>query len=91
MNACLLNVFHHRRHEDVVTVAHRIDVNLDGVLQEFVDQHGMLLGYLHSLLDVAIKLSLIVDDLHRSSAKHVRWPYEQGITDVAGNALRLLP
>ena len=78
MHAGLLDVLHDPGDQDLArAVAHRVDVDLDRVLQEAVDQHGPLGGDAalageragrHRLHDPAHAL-VVVDDLHGPAAR----------------------
>ena len=73
MNAGFLDVLHDAADEHVAgAVADGIDIHLDRVAQIRVDQHRALARHDHGLGDVAGELRLVVDDLHRSAAEHVR-------------------
>ena len=55
-----------------VAVAQRVDVDLDRVVQEAVEQHRRIVRDLDRLAHVALEIALLVDDLHRAAAQHVR-------------------
>ena len=57
-----------------VAVADGVDVDLDGVLQELVDQDRVLGAGLDGLGHVARQARLVVDDLHRPAAQHEAGP-----------------
>ena len=45
MDARLLDVLHDAGHDHPLCIGNRVHVNLDGVFQEAVDQHGLTLGH----------------------------------------------
>ena len=70
VDACLLNVLHDRAHEEFVAVVQRVNVDLDGCVQEAVDEEraageeqlGVVAG------EVFAKRRLVVDNRHAASA-----------------------
>src|SRR5262249_38867640 len=81
-----LDVLHDPADEGALAVADAVDVDLDGRLQELVDQHGLAGGDLHGVPDVAGQPGLVVDDLHASAAQDVAGPDQHGVADVPGGA-----
>ena len=82
MDSCLLDVLHYRADVDVVSVAERVDVDLDGVLEEAVDEHATEHRHLPDFL-------VRVTDAHRTSSEHVRRADEDGVPDVVCNPNRV--
>ena len=98
MHARLLDVLHDAGDQDLAgAVAHGVDVDLDGVLQEAVDQDGplrrdaALAGQRargHRLHDPAHPV-VVVDDLHGPAAQHVARAQQDRVADPAGDGQRL--
>jgi hypothetical protein len=93
-----LDVLHHRTDDDLAgAVAQRVDVDLDRVLQEPVDERGPLRGEAtlpteaprsRELGHREVERGVVVDDLHRPAAEHVRRAHEDRVADVAGDGTR---
>lgn len=70
MDARLLNVLHDRAHEEFVAVVQRVNVDLDGCVQEAVDEERAAgeeqLGVVAR--EVFAKRRLVVDNRHAASA-----------------------
>ena len=71
MDAGLLDVLHHTAHVHLLTVEKRVHVDLDGVLEELVDQCGTVGADLGRVLEVAAQRILVVDDFHPAATEHV--------------------
>ena len=86
MHARLLDVLHDAADDHVLAVAaivdHRVDVDLDRVVEEAVEQHRRIVGHLDRFAHVALEIALLVHDLHRAAAEHVRRPHHQRIADL---------
>jgi hypothetical protein len=65
----LLDVFHHAAEVHLGAVVEGVHVDLDGVVEEPVDQHRMFRGDLGARFDVAAEHLLVVDDLHNRGAE----------------------
>ena len=89
VDAGLLDVLHDPADVDLGAVAECVDVDLDGVLEEPVDQHRVLGRELGGAGDVALQRLLVVDDLHAAPAEHVGRPHQHGVADVGGDAAGL--
>ena len=86
VHAGLLDVLHDRADDHLAgRVAHRVDVDLDGVLQEAVDQHRALRrqaafaaqrAEAGQLVHGPAQVVLVVDDLHGPPAEHVARPHQ---------------
>ena len=85
MHAGLLDVLHDGADVDVLAVADRVHVDLDGVLEELVDEHGVLGAHADRRVHVVLELLGAVDDLHGAAAEHVRRPHEQRVADARGD------
>ena len=77
MDTCLLDVLHHRGDMRLTSVAERIDVDLDRVLDEPVEQHASLHMGRHRGADLLGRVA----DPHRPPAQHVRGPDQHGVAD----------
>ena len=90
MDAGLLDVLHDPAEVHLVAVVDRVDVDLDGLVEEPVDQHRMLRRGLRGLGDVPDQRLVVVDDLHAAPAKHVRGTDQDRVADLPGHLHRLL-
>ena len=82
MDARFLDMLEDARDHDIVAVANRVDIHLDGIAQIAVDQHRRIARDDHGGLDVIFQLRLRIDNLHRPPAKHVGWPHQHRIADA---------
>ena len=80
----LLDVLHDSADDHFLAVGDAVDVDLDGEIEETVEQHGALIGDLHGLGHVLGQVVLAVDDLHGPPAEHVRRAHDERITDLPG-------
>ena len=71
MDAGLLDMFHDAADIDILAIAQRVDIDLDGVAQEAVDQHRIVTGHNHRVAHIAFKVGQLVNHLHGASAKNV--------------------
>jgi hypothetical protein len=71
VNAGLLDVLHDAADVHLGAVAQCVDVDLDGILEEPVDEHRVLGGQFGGAGDVALQGVLVIDDLHAASAQHI--------------------
>src|SRR5699024_31441 len=85
VDAGLLDVLHDAADEDLLTVVERIDVDLDGVFEEAVDEHGTVDGDLRGRGHVVEQLGAVVDDLHPAAAEDVGGTYEHRVADLLGD------
>ena len=86
----LLDVLHHSGEHAVGAVGERVDVDLDGVLEEAVEEQRVLAVGLRVAAQVGREVVGRVADLHRPAAEHVGGADEQRKADPAGDRLRLL-
>ena len=77
----LLDVLHDPAEVQVGAVVERVDVDLDGVLQEPVDQHRVVGAHVGGLGDVGLERGVVVDDLHAPAAQHVGGPDQHRVAD----------
>ena len=90
MDAGLLDVLLDAPDPGVPPVAERVHVELDGVVEEAVDQDGMLGRARDGLLHVGGEARVLEDDRHRAAAEHVRRAHDQRVADAAGRGEGLL-
>ena len=83
VHAGLLDVLHDAADQHVLAVADRIDVHLDGDVEEPVEQHRAVVGHLHRVVHVGAQVVLVVDDFHGAAAEHVGRPHHQRKADLA--------
>ena len=82
MDAGLLDVLHDAADDDFLAVADRIDVDLDGEVEESVEQDRAIVRDADGAIDVVPQLVFAVHDLHRAAAEHVGRPYDERVTDL---------
>lgn len=87
MDARFLDVLHDAAEVELVAVVERVDVDLDGVVEEAVDQHRAGRGDLGGLGDVRLEAGLVVDDLHAAAAEHVGRAHQDRVADLVGDGL----
>ena len=85
VNTCLLNVLHDRADHYISTVAHCIDIHLDGTVEEVIEQHRAVVGHFHGVTQVTLELFFFVNDFHRTTAQHVGRTNHQRVTNLAGS------
>ena len=88
MDARVFDVLHDRADDDAIAVGNRVHVTFKGVLEEAIDEHRPLLRDPRRRREVLLERMGVVDDLHRSTAEHVRRPYQNGIPDAFGGSER---
>ncbi len=81
VDAGLLDVLHDAADHDPLAVGHRVDVDLERVLQELVDEDRMLGGDDDRLAHVVVEVLLVVDEAHGAAAQDVRRPHQHGVAD----------
>ncbi|MCY1280808.1 hypothetical protein D9M70_296020 [compost metagenome] len=82
MYAGLFDVLHDRADHHGFAVAHRVDVDFDGAVEEAIQQHRAVVGDLHGLAHVALELFFLVDDFHRAAAQYVGRAHHHRVADV---------
>src|SRR5699024_438007 len=85
-----LDVLHDATEVQVMAVVEGVHVDLDGVVEETVDAHGVLGADLRVAFDVVGEHLIAVDDLHTASAQHVGGADHDRVTDLVGRGLGLL-
>ncbi|CAM5561414.1 hypothetical protein SBADM41S_01616 [Streptomyces badius] len=84
-----LDVLHDAAEVELVAVVEGVHVDLDGVVEEAVDQDRPGGADLGGLGDVGGEAGLVVHDLHAAAAEDVGRPYEDGVADLVGDGLGL--
>ena len=70
----------------VAAVGQRVDVDLEGVLEEAVDRAGSLLRRrLEGRVNEPAELLVAVDNGHGAAAEHERGPHEQRVAEPLGD------
>ena len=77
MNAGLFDVLHDRGDVASVSVRQRIDVDLDGILEEAIDEHPAV-DVVHRLVHLFGRVA----DAHRPVSEDVRRPHEHRGADA---------
>ena len=90
MDAGFFDVLHDAGDDYIFGVAERVDIHLDGVLEEVIDEHWPLLGILDGLFHVLRDCIGIVGDDHGPAAEHITGPDEHRIADARADGQRLL-
>ena len=90
VDARLLDVFHHASDEDVRPVAEGVDVDLDGVLQELVDEDRVFGRGLGVLGHPGLEAIRVVHHLHRPPAENIGGPHQHRVPEPGCDAGRLL-
>ena len=94
MDACLLDVLHDAAdHRATAGVSHGVDVDLDGLLEEAVDQDGPLLrdpalsgqGTSEQPRHGQLEAGVVIADLHRSPTEDVARPHQHRVADLGGH------
>ena len=89
VDAGLLDVLHDAADDHRAgRVGDAVDVELDGVLEELVDEHRPLGRRLHGRRHVAVERGHVVDDGHGAAAEHVRRPDDQREPDLERDLAR---
>ena len=88
MDAGFFDVLHDATNIKAVPVVEGVDVDLDGVIEEPVNQQWMVRPDDALVLDpieVIDKRALFVNDLHAAPAEHERRSHEHRVTDASGD------
>jgi hypothetical protein len=87
----LLDVLHHPAEVELGAVEERVDVDLDGVVEEPVDQHRVLRRHRGGDGGEPLAQLLVVeDDRIPAATEHVRRPDQDGVADRVGHRARLV-
>ena len=90
VHAGLLDVLHDAADQHVLAVADRIDVHLDGDVEEAIEQHRAVVGDLHRVGHVGAQVFLVEHHFHGAAAEHVGGAHHQREADLARQRDRLL-
>ena len=85
MHAGLLDVLHDAADDRRLAVADSVNVDLNGGVQEVVQQHRTVIGDQYGTAHVLLELFLGVDDLHGAAAQHIGRADHQRVADVPCN------
>ena len=85
VDAGLLDVLHDPAEVHVLAVEEGVDVDLDGVVEEAVDEDRVVGRGLGGLLDVGDERVVVVDDDHAAAAEDVGRAHEDRVADLAGD------
>ena len=86
MHARFLDMLHDAGDEDVAgAVADRVDIDFHGVMQEAVDQDGIVAGDAEQFarLHARFQLRFVGDDDHAAAAEHIGWAQDDRIADLS--------
>ncbi len=89
MHPRLLDVLHDAADQHIGAVANAVHVDLDGVREIAVQQHGRIVRHLDRFAHVAFEIRLLMHDLHGAAAQHVARPHHHRIADLLGELHRL--
>ncbi|CCJ77186.1 hypothetical protein BN135_2250 [Cronobacter muytjensii 530] len=81
MHARLFDMLHDAANQHHFAVTDGVHINLNGIVQEAVQQHWRVVGNAHRRLEVATQVGFVVDDFHRAAAQHVRRAHHQRVAD----------
>src|SRR6266850_1788772 len=79
MHPRLLDLLHHTGDVDVDPVRDGVNVDLDGAVQELVDEHRIGSGDVRRFQHTATQRVDVLHELHRPSAEDVGRPQEHGV------------
>ena len=89
MYACILNVLHHATNHAVHSVAQRVNVCLEGVLEKTIDQYRVIRRRPHCVPEVISERALVIYNFHSPAPEHVRGSHQNRIPHAFGNCSRL--
>ena len=90
MDPRLLDVLHDAADDDRLPVGHGVHVRLERILKEAVQQDRVFRRGLHGAGKVLPQRNGVVHDLHRAPAQHVARADEDRVSDLLGDAQRLV-
>jgi hypothetical protein len=85
VDAGFLDMLHDAADEHFLAVAEGIDIDLGGVLEKAVNEHGTFLRVDDGLPHVAVDGSFVVGDDHGASAEDVAGTDQDRVADLAGD------
>src|SRR5690606_6766693 len=89
MHAGKLDMLQHAANDGKLPVADAVDVELDGVFEEFVDQDRFARHDIERLPNDRLELFLRVNDEHATAAQNERRPKQHGESDFMGKRERI--
>ena len=90
MNACLLDMLHDAANQHHFAIADGIDIHFNRIVEEAIQQHRRVVGDADRGLEVAAQILLVIDDLHRPAAEHIRRTHHQRVANLFRFLYRLL-
>ena len=82
MDTTLLNMLHHTTDHHDVTIADRINIQLNRVIQEVIQQYRRFVRNTHCFVEVTTQVDFVRNDFHRTATQYIRWTHNQRITDL---------
>ena len=82
MDTCQLDVLHNCRYICVGTVADRVGLALQRVIQETVDQNRTIRCHANRCLHIFCNTLLVINHFHTTAAENIRRTYHDRITDA---------
>ncbi len=90
VDAGFFDVLHDGADDGRFAVADAIDIDLGGVFEEAVHEHGAVGRGLDGVLHVVGEFGVAIDDLHGAAAEHEAGAHEAGVADLRGDGQGLL-
>jgi len=90
VDAGFFDVLHDGADDGRFAVADAIDIDLGGVFEEAVHEHGAVGRGLDGVLHVVGEFGVAIDDLHGAAAEHEAGAHEAGVADLCGDGQGLL-
>ena len=90
MNACFFDMFHDASDIDIGSIAKRININLDSMIQKPVNQHRIITRHNNGVAHIAFQIIKVMHYLHRPPAKHIGRPDNNGQTNTFDNYPRFI-
>ena len=90
VDAGALDMFHDAADHVIFTVAQRIDIDFDGIVEKFIDQHRMLGRSGNRMGHVILQSLAIINDLHGPAAEHIGWTHQHWIAEPFGDLERFV-
>ena len=82
MDTCFFNMLHDAGDDDISSVAQRVHIDFDCILEEVIDQHRALLRILHCFAHIAAHRIGVVRDDHGPAAQHIGRPHQHRVADA---------
>ena len=86
----LFDMLHDGADDGGGAVGDGVHVDLDGVLEELVDQDRVFRGDVDGGLHVVVELAFIEDDAHGAAAQDIRGPHHHRVADAGRDLLGLV-